>query len=86
MENTSFIFIIFGATGDLTKRKLLPALYNLEVEGHLPDDFIILASGRRNYLLNDYLEFSKKAIEEYSRLVTDPLIGKSLKRELNISN
>jgi glucose-6-phosphate 1-dehydrogenase len=28
--------VIFGATGDLTKRKLLPALYNLELEGPLP--------------------------------------------------
>lgn len=82
MENTSFIFIIFGATGDLTKRKLLPAFYNLEVEGHLPDDFIILASGRRNYLLNDYLEFSKKAIEEYSRLATDPLIWEKFKKRI----
>ena len=33
--------VIFGATGDLTKRKLLPALYNLVVDGLLPDEFAV---------------------------------------------
>lgn len=36
------IIVIFGASGDLTKRKLLPALYNLKVLGLLPKDFAIL--------------------------------------------
>ncbi len=31
--------VIFGGTGDLTKRKLVPALYNLLIEGQLPDNF-----------------------------------------------
>ncbi len=29
--------VIFGASGDLTERKLIPALYTLDVEGHLPE-------------------------------------------------
>ncbi len=36
------LFIIFGAQGDLTKRKLIPALYNLAVSQHLPQEFAIL--------------------------------------------
>ena len=35
-------FVVFGATGDLTKRKLLPALLNLAEEGLLPKDFAIV--------------------------------------------
>ncbi|MEA2601866.1 MAG: glucose-6-phosphate 1-dehydrogenase [Acidobacteriota bacterium] len=38
--------VIFGATGDLTKRKLLPALYNLVADGLLPDAFAVVGVGR----------------------------------------
>ena len=43
------ILIIFGASGDLTKRKLMPALYNLFQQNFLPDKFIILGVGRKEY-------------------------------------
>ncbi len=38
---------IFGASGDLTKRKLLPALFHLEQNGLLPDKFAIVGVARR---------------------------------------
>jgi glucose-6-phosphate 1-dehydrogenase len=41
------IVVIFGASGDLTKRKLLPALYHLEQGGLLPEDFAVLGVARR---------------------------------------
>jgi glucose-6-phosphate 1-dehydrogenase len=41
------IVVIFGASGDLTKRKLLPALYHLEQSGFLPEDFAVLGVARR---------------------------------------
>ncbi len=41
------IVIIFGASGDLTKRKLLPALFHLEQAGLLPDNFSIVGVARR---------------------------------------
>jgi glucose-6-phosphate 1-dehydrogenase len=40
------VLVIFGATGDLAKRKLLPALYNLSGEGCLLDRFLVLGTGR----------------------------------------
>lgn len=40
------ILIIFGASGDLTKRKLIPSLYNLEKQNLLPENFIVLGVGR----------------------------------------
>src|SRR5215469_11649703 len=41
------IVVIFGASGDLTKRKLLPALYHLEQSGLLPKDFSVVGVARR---------------------------------------
>jgi glucose-6-phosphate 1-dehydrogenase len=41
------IMVIFGASGDLTKRKLLPALFHLEQNGLLPDNFAIVGVARR---------------------------------------
>jgi glucose-6-phosphate 1-dehydrogenase len=42
----SCIFVIFGASGDLTRRKLLPAIYNLAESGHLPESFAIVGVAR----------------------------------------
>jgi len=42
----SATLILFGATGDLAGRMLFPSLYNLQQDGLLPDDFLIVASGR----------------------------------------
>jgi len=54
MENQNFekestAFIIFGVTGDLTRRKLLPAIYELAVTGRLVDDFYIIGFARRDW-------------------------------------
>jgi glucose-6-phosphate 1-dehydrogenase len=46
--------VIFGATGDLTKRKLFPALYNLAKEGFLPENFAIVGVGRQELETNDF--------------------------------
>jgi glucose-6-phosphate 1-dehydrogenase len=62
------IFFIFGGTGDLTSRKLLPALYNLFLDGWMPDQFAIIGMGRtqqnddqfRALLLEDINQFSRK--------------------------
>src|SRR6201747_3126849 len=42
------IIVIFGASGDLTKRKLLPALYHLDQSGLLPEDFTVVGVARRD--------------------------------------
>ena len=49
-----FAMIIFGASGDLTKRKLMPALYSLFREKRLTGDFHILGIGRTIYSDEDY--------------------------------
>lgn len=46
MTEPSATLILFGATGDLAHRMLFPSLYNLLEDGLLPEDFLVLASGR----------------------------------------
>ncbi len=55
------VMVIFGATGDLTKRKLFPALYNLAKEGFLPENFAIIGVGRQELETND---FRQKIIDD----------------------
>src|SRR5579885_3592680 len=59
--------VIFGATGDLTKRKLLPALYNLALENPLPAGFSVVAVARRPFTDEQWRQYVKDAINEFSR-------------------
>src|SRR5437879_474173 len=58
------IMVIFGATGDLTHRKLLPALYNLALEQPLPPQFTVVGVARRPFS-NE--EFRQQALESINR-------------------
>ncbi len=62
---------IFGATGDLSKRKLLPALYNLAHEGALPERFNLIGASRSDMSDDDYRKLAKGSIQEFSRRETD---------------
>jgi len=60
--------VIFGGTGDLTRRKLLPALYALAVEGRLPDSYRIVACGRRDYTPESFREEMTEAVRRFRRV------------------
>jgi glucose-6-phosphate 1-dehydrogenase len=59
--------VIFGATGDLARRKLLPALYNLAHDGALPERFHLVGVARREKAHEDYREECEQAIRQFSR-------------------
>ncbi len=59
---------ILGASGDLTQRKLLPALFAMYVQKLLPDEFAILGFARRDYTDDTFREFAKEAIKQFARL------------------
>ncbi|MCB2154545.1 glucose-6-phosphate dehydrogenase [bacterium] len=61
-----FLVVVFGATGDLTKRKLIPALFNLARDGHLPQRFGILGYARRD-VRDEFREITRKALQDHSR-------------------
>ena len=59
--------VIFGATGDLTHRKLVPALYNLAHEGQLPNGFAIVGFARRPKTDGEFRAELRQAVEQHSR-------------------
>jgi glucose-6-phosphate 1-dehydrogenase len=61
------IIYIFGGSGDLTYRKLMPALYNLFLDKYLPEQFLICAVGRTDFTNATFRNHTKKGIEEHSR-------------------
>lgn len=65
------IIVIFGATGDLTTRKLAPALYNLGREGLLPPNFACVGFARREKTHSQFREEFKQGVASFSR--TKPL-------------
>jgi glucose-6-phosphate 1-dehydrogenase len=63
--------VIFGGAGDLAHRKLLPALYNLFVDGLLPDHLAVVGVGRREFTNDQYREFARDGIQHFSRRPID---------------
>ena len=57
--------LLFGATGDLAQRMLLPSLYGLHADGLLPDDLTITGSARSEFADKEYRAFAKKALDEF---------------------
>ena len=64
--------VIFGATGDLSRRKLLPALYNLAHEGALPGRFHLIGVSRSELSDEDFRKQALESVREFSRREPDP--------------
>ncbi|UQX90177.1 glucose-6-phosphate dehydrogenase [Jatrophihabitans telluris] len=59
--------VVFGVTGDLSRKKLLPAIYDLANRGLLPADFVLLGFARRDWGDGDFESLAKKAAKQYAR-------------------
>jgi len=59
--------VIFGGTGDLAQRKLVPALYNLAVTGHLPAAFGIVGVAKSELSHQEYVQSMREAVGKFSR-------------------
>lgn len=59
---TPFVLVIFGATGDLTQRKLMPALYDLARDSKLPEKMYIVGIGRRDLTSGQFQEMMEEAV------------------------
>jgi glucose-6-phosphate 1-dehydrogenase len=70
--------VIFGATGDLARRKLLPALYNLAHDGALPQRFHLVGIARKEKAHEDYRAECAEAIRHFSRRKPDEEVLKGL--------
>ena len=70
--------VIFGGTGDLAHRKLLPAIYNLAHEGALPERFNLIAVSRSDIPTTTTAAMARESIEQYSRRKPDPQVLEKL--------
>jgi glucose-6-phosphate 1-dehydrogenase len=70
--------VIFGATGDLARRKLLPALYNLAHEGALPERFNLIGASRRDQTDEEFRTQARESISQFSRQPPNPEVLEGL--------
>ena len=62
------ILFIFGGSGDLTNRKLIPALYNLFIDDYLPEKFVVIGVGRTSFSSDDeYRNKLLEGVQQFSR-------------------
>ncbi|GAA5053655.1 glucose-6-phosphate dehydrogenase [Nocardia callitridis] len=59
--------VIFGVTGDLSRKKLMPAIYDLANRGLLPPGFALVGFARRDYADQDFADVVLEAVREHSR-------------------
>jgi glucose-6-phosphate 1-dehydrogenase len=62
----NLILVIFGATGDLTSRMLIPALYSLKILNMMPESFALIGSGRSQLTSDEFRKKMEKAIQTFS--------------------
>jgi glucose-6-phosphate 1-dehydrogenase len=70
------VVVIFGASGDLTARKLIPAIYNLSYDNLLPADFHLVGYGRKPIPDEEFRNIAAAAVKEYSRRELDAQVWK----------
>src|SRR5215831_5237705 len=74
--------VIFGSAGDLTKRKLLPSLYNLKAAGLLPREFAIVGVARREKTHEQFREEQTRDIREFATAPVDDTLWGELRNAL----
>jgi glucose-6-phosphate 1-dehydrogenase len=74
--------VIFGATGDLAHRKILPALYNLAHQGALPERFELVGVSRSAHPDEEFQAIARASVERFSRTKPDPAVLDALLSEM----
>src|SRR5437899_1059901 len=67
MTDEPFTLVIFGASGDLTRRKLVPALWSLYAGRTLPEPFAIIGSARSEVSHDEFRRRMREAVREFAR-------------------
>ncbi|MBX9334882.1 glucose-6-phosphate dehydrogenase, partial [Serratia marcescens] len=78
--------VIFGAKGDLARRKLLPSLYQLEKAGHIHPDTRIIGVGRAEWDKKAYTEVVKEALGTFMKEKLDDELWATLSARLDFCN
>ena len=76
------VIVIFGASGDLTKRKLLASLCNLVANGLMAEDFAIIGVGRREWSDEDFRQQMRDAVSEFATPKVEPTLWKVFEQRM----
>jgi len=68
VDITPFVLVIFGGTGDLSRKKLLPALFHTYIDMKFPDESAIVAIGTRSMTTDDYRSFAVESIKSFCKI------------------
>jgi len=77
------VMVIFGASGDLTKRKLIPALYNLARDGWLSKEFAVIGIARRAMSHDEFRERMGRDLRQFATHDVDPKLWDWFARRLH---
>ncbi len=86
LQPQSCTLVILGGGGDLAKRKLVPAMYNLALDAVLPENVAILSFGRRELDDEAFRTFAREGIEQFSRQRFDAQRWRDYERSLYFLN
>ncbi len=76
------VIVIFGATGDLTQRKLVPGLYSLATQQLLPPETAIIGVARRDIPDDDFRAHMREGVEAHGRFPIDEDVWEGFARRL----
>ncbi len=74
--------VIFGVTGDLSRKKLMPAVYDLANRGLLPAGFSLVGFARREWKNQDFGKVVKEAVKQYARTPWNESVWKQLSENI----
>jgi glucose-6-phosphate 1-dehydrogenase len=77
------MLVIFGASGDLTSRKLIPALCNLAEDDYLPDNFIVIGSSRSKLSDDEFRARLYEGIKKFSRRPISPAVWERFSKNVH---
>ncbi len=78
----SGVMVIFGGDGDLTKRKLIPSLYNLAVGRYLPEEFAVVGLARSEMTTEEFRRKMSREIREFATAPLDAAVWDWLQQRL----
>ena len=77
-----FCLVIFGASGDLARRKIMPALYRLERDKLVPEDFVVLGAARTKMNHSAFRELMREEVKEAFPGEFDSSVWSNISRRL----
>ena len=77
------VIVVFGANGDLSRRKLLPALYHLAAEGLMPERYAIIGNSRSEMSTEEFRRFARDAVDDFCRCVRSEDVWNDFARRLS---